>query len=243
MEPVSPLEAPVFRRPHNEQHDERDSTGAHEAPAPRGAPPPEGADPTAQVPGDTTPAPAAGPSYRPALGDVNITALARLRRGTEAAPGPDAETVIGERTTCEGTFRSAGAVRVLGAVQGELESTGAVVIEEQGQVTARIAAVQVTVAGRVEGQIHCPGRVELRPTARVTGELHAGTLIVQEGAFFEGTSAMGTAGAGGEAAEHADVAVGARAGRAAIAAPGIPADERAVRDGSPAAGPPSTPRT
>jgi cytoskeletal protein CcmA (bactofilin family) len=52
----------------------------------------------------------------------------------------------------------------------------------------------VTIAGHVEGQIYCEGRVEIRPTGRVTGEISAGALIVQEGAYFDGNSKMAVPG-------------------------------------------------
>jgi cytoskeletal protein CcmA (bactofilin family) len=61
-------------------------------------------------------------------------------------------------------------------------------------VTARLTGAHVTVAGQVDGQIFCEGRVEIRPTGRVTGEINAGALIVQEGAYFEGNSRMATHG-------------------------------------------------
>jgi cytoskeletal protein CcmA (bactofilin family) len=53
----------------------------------------------------------------------------------------------------------------------------------------------VTIAGQVDGQIFCEGRVEIRPTGRVTGEINAGALIVQEGAYFDGNSKMSSGGA------------------------------------------------
>ena len=51
---------------------------------------------------------------------------------------------------------------------------------------ARIAAEHVTVLGEVNGAIECSGRVEIAASGRVNGEVTAGTLVIQEGAFFEG---------------------------------------------------------
>jgi cytoskeletal protein CcmA (bactofilin family) len=70
-------------------------------------------------------------------------------------------------------------------------------------VTARLTGAQVTVAGQVDGQIYCEGRVEIRPTGRVTGEINAGALIVQEGAYFDGNSKMATGGGNNAAAAAA----------------------------------------
>ncbi len=138
-----------------------------------------------------TPAPPAqpvtGPSFRPSAGDVNVTVPSRSSR---SGSDGEVETLIGERSTFEGTFKAEGNVRVLGSIQGEIDSKGSIYVEEKAQVNARVTATHVTVAGRVDGQIYCTGKVEIRPTGRVTGEIQAGALIVQEGAYFEGNSKM-----------------------------------------------------
>jgi len=104
----------------------------------------------------------------------------------------EVESLIGEHTTFEGTLKTEGAVRLMGTVQGEIESKGTIIVEEKAHVTARLTGAQVTVAGTVDGQIYCQGRVEIRPTGHVTGEINAGALIVQEGAYFDGSSKMAT---------------------------------------------------
>jgi cytoskeletal protein CcmA (bactofilin family) len=160
------------------------------------------AAPTTAEAGDANtgaPAPAAaspvsaGPSFRPSPGDVNVGLPgARLSRGMSTES--DVESLIGERTHFEGTLKCEGAVRLLGSVQGEIQSNGTIIVEEKAHITARLTAAQVTIAGQVDGQIYCEGRVEIRPTGRVTGEISAGALIVQEGAYFDGNSKMATPG-------------------------------------------------
>src|SRR5262249_24974186 len=90
---------------------------------------------------------------------------------------------------------------------------GTIFVEEKSHVTARLTASQVTIAGQVDGQIYCDGRVEIRPTGRVTGEISAGALIVQEGAYFDGNSRMAAPGsAGGAAGPGSGAAAGGSAG-------------------------------
>jgi len=96
------------------------------------------------------------------------------------------ETVIGDGASVEGTVRAERSIRIRGSVQGEIESGQRVVVEESASVKARVVAEQVTVLGEVNGSIECTGRVEIAASGRVTGEVTAGTLVIQEGAFFEG---------------------------------------------------------
>jgi cytoskeletal protein CcmA (bactofilin family) len=139
-----------------------------------------------------------GPSFRPSAGDVNVgLPSSRLNRAS-VSDSAEVESLIGERTSFEGTLKCEGAIRLLGSVQGEIHSKGTIIVEEKAHITARLTAAQVTVAGHVDGQIYCEGRVEIRPTGHVTGEISAGALIVQEGAYFDGNSKMATS-AGGSA--------------------------------------------
>jgi len=168
---------------------DRDETGA--APAA-----PEASETTSNA--AVAPPPAApgvsGPSFRPSAGDVNVgLPTSRLTRSA-VTDGVEVESLIGEHTSFEGTLKTEGAVRLLGSIQGEIESKSTIIVEEKAHVTARLTAAQVTISGHVDGQIYCEGRVEIRPTGRVTGEISAGALIVQEGAYFDGNSKMATPG-------------------------------------------------
>jgi cytoskeletal protein CcmA (bactofilin family) len=147
----------------------------------------------APAPGVTTPGQgASGPSFRSSSADVNVgLPTTRLPR-SPVVDSVEVESLIGEHTSFEGTLKTEGSVRLLGSIQGEIESKATIIVEEKAHVTARLTAAQITVAGHVDGQIYCEGRVEIRPTGHVTGEINAGALIVQEGAYFDGNSKMAT---------------------------------------------------
>jgi cytoskeletal protein CcmA (bactofilin family) len=103
---------------------------------------------------------------------------------------PLLENVVTEGTSIEGSIRSDHAVRVIGSVQGEIESKDRVIVTEEATVNARITAENITIAGVVNGELTCPGRVEIHPTGRVTGGLVGGSLIMHDGAYFEGNLKM-----------------------------------------------------
>jgi cytoskeletal protein CcmA (bactofilin family) len=106
----------------------------------------------------------------------------------------DIESTIGEHTFFDGTYRSENSIRIRGTAQGEIECTKAVFIDENAKVSAKVTAASITVAGEVNGELVCSGRVEIRPTGRVTGTINAGTLVMQEGAYFDGNLRMKTSG-------------------------------------------------
>ena len=172
---------------------DRDEVGAAQA-VPDAADATTGTTSGAPPSGGSTGQPSSsGTSFR-TTNDVNVgLPSARLSR-SPMSDTMEVESLIGEHTSFEGTLKTEGSVRLLGAIQGEIESKSTIIVEEKAHVTARLTAAQVTVAGQVDGQIYCEGRVEIRPTGRVTGEINAGLLIVQEGAYFDGNSKMTTGG-------------------------------------------------
>jgi cytoskeletal protein CcmA (bactofilin family) len=118
--------------------------------------------------------------------------------------GDDAvESVIGEGTTVEGTFRSEHPIRIHGTVRGHVESTQRVVVEAHAKVAATIRAQEVTIDGEVDGEVTCPGRVEITSAGRVVGEIITRVMVVQEGAYFQGHLEMSTNGRDGGHAREA----------------------------------------
>ena len=159
-----------------------------------------------------------GPSFRSSAADVNVGLPTTRSVRSPMSDNGEVESLIGEHTSFEGTLRTEGSVRLLGTIQGEIESKATIIVEEKARVTARLTAQQVTVAGQVDGQIYCEGRVEIRPTGRVTGEINAGALIVQEGAYFDGNSRMAAPGGPSANAASGSTTSSGSGGRAAAEA-------------------------
>jgi cytoskeletal protein CcmA (bactofilin family) len=147
---------------------------------------------------DLPPAPAGPPGGLPRSPgtDANVTLtnrppppaapLAPPPAPTPASGREQVETVVGEESSIQGTIRSEHSIRIQGAAQGEVESKRAVYVEEGARVNAKVTAAEITVSGQLDGQIFSTGRVEIRPTGRVTGEVNAASLVMQEGAYFDG---------------------------------------------------------
>ena len=136
--------------------------------------------------------PVGSPSARPSLSDTNLTVSRPIPSptGQPIYSAEDVESIIGEHSSFDGTYRSESSVRIRGSAQGEVECAKAVFIEENAKVTAKVSAASIMVAGEVNGELNCSGRVEIRPTGRVTGTINAGVLIMQEGAYFDGNLKM-----------------------------------------------------
>jgi cytoskeletal protein CcmA (bactofilin family) len=99
-------------------------------------------------------------------------------------------TVVGQGAKLEGNVVSAGSLRIDGQVKGQINAEGDVLLSPQSQVEADIRAQNVVVAGRFKGKIDVKGRAEISRGGRVDGDIVSKTLVVEEGATFQGQSIM-----------------------------------------------------
>jgi cytoskeletal protein CcmA (bactofilin family) len=121
----------------------------------------------------------AGPNERPAM---------PVRSAPEARPEGRAYLDSGSKISGKLSFE--GPTRIDGQVDGEIVAKDILIIGESAVVTAQIKAASITIAGKVSGDITAAQRIEIRPSAKVLGNLTAPTLVVHEGALFEGHCSM-----------------------------------------------------
>jgi len=99
------------------------------------------------------------------------------------------ESRIGKGAKISGTLTFSAAVRIDGEAEGEI-SGDEIIISEGAVVTAKLTATRLTVAGRLSGEATARDRIELLATARVQCRLTTPSLVLREGAQFEGDCKM-----------------------------------------------------
>jgi cytoskeletal protein CcmA (bactofilin family) len=99
------------------------------------------------------------------------------------------ESRIGKSAKVSGTLNFRAPVKIEGEVEGDI-SGDEIVITRGATVSARIAAARVLVAGTFSGELTATERVELTSTARVRCRLTTPSLILNEGAQFDGECRM-----------------------------------------------------
>lgn len=78
-----------------------------------------------------------------------------------------------------------------GRVEGNLECTHDLVIGEGGNLSAdAMSGKDMTIAGKVTGNVQCGGVLRLMKTANLKGNIHARSIVFDEGATFNGTCSM-----------------------------------------------------
>ena len=95
-------------------------------------------------------------------------------------------TIIDQSLAITGDLQSSGELHVKGRVRGNIHCQS-IIVEEEGAIEGGILADHVLIHGRTKGFIRAT-HIELGPTAIVESDLNHATLIVRDGAMFEGLS-------------------------------------------------------
>ncbi len=100
------------------------------------------------------------------------------------------ETVFTRNSSFSGMLKSDGEIRIYGVFEGDIETTGALVIGHTARVTGSVIAHDVGIAGTINGNINAYGRVEIYNGGRVYGDISSSGLRIDDGAVFTGQSTM-----------------------------------------------------
>jgi cytoskeletal protein CcmA (bactofilin family) len=82
-------------------------------------------------------------------------------------------------------------IRVNGHIAGSVYSkVGTIIIDNEAQVDANVDVAVAVISGTVRGDIVARERVELGPASRIYGNIWTRSLIIKDGAIFEGVCRM-----------------------------------------------------
>lgn len=104
---------------------------------------------------------------------------------------------IDQGSEFEGKLSFKDTVRIDGSFRGEISSENTLIVGESGQIDANIRSTVVVISGSVVGDIEAIEQIVLHKTARVDGNLSTPSVMIEEGAIFNGNLAMKTGGQGG----------------------------------------------
>ena len=80
--------------------------------------------------------------------------------------------------------------RIDGKFEGRIPAGSELILGDSAEVEAEIRVERVSINGTLKGSVRASERIEIHPRARVTADLHAPVLVIEEGAFFQGSCDM-----------------------------------------------------
>jgi cytoskeletal protein CcmA (bactofilin family) len=109
------------------------------------------------------------------------------------------QNYITEDTTIKGHVTTAASLTVAGAVEGDINAGGEIVILGDAMVRGDVSGQSVTVQGTVVGRINASGRLVITSGGTVNGDISIRSLLIEEGGTLQGECKMG-GGANGKTA-------------------------------------------
>lgn len=100
------------------------------------------------------------------------------------------QNIIAQTTKIVGDFNSKGDFRIDGIVEGNIKTTGKVVIGKAGFVKGTMQAAEVYIEGKFAGKLTVLGTLTLKTLGHVEGEVIIEKLAVEPGATFNVTCVM-----------------------------------------------------
>jgi len=111
---------------------------------------------------------------------------------TPATGGDSAiTTVIAKGTVIEGKFVCAENVRLDGAIHGEVKVEKRFVMGDSSFVQGNINARDAAIKGKIKGDVLVKEALHLMDTAVIEGNITAKTMVVEEGARYNGSCQIG----------------------------------------------------
>jgi cytoskeletal protein CcmA (bactofilin family) len=100
-------------------------------------------------------------------------------------------TVLRQDTKFEGKLIFESGVVINGRLEGEVVSKGELTVGREGHVQGQIEIGTVHIFGEVHGNIKASNKIVINAPAIVKGDIVAPSLVIEEGAVFEGNCSMG----------------------------------------------------
>jgi|GEM_PF-1679483 len=106
------------------------------------------------------------------------------------AAASDMTALVDARTTFKGVIRFDGTVRIDGKVEGEIHTTGVLVVGTEAVIRARVSAGAIVSCGRIVGEVTATEKIALLAPALLKGSVKTPRLSMEEGVRLIGTTNM-----------------------------------------------------
>ncbi|WP_445954880.1 bactofilin family protein [Yeosuana sp.] len=100
------------------------------------------------------------------------------------------QNIIAQGTKILGDLNSEGDFRIDGAVEGNIKTSGKVVVGKSGSIKGTLQGTDAYFEGKFSGKLTLSGILTLKDSAHIEGEVVAGKLAVEPGAAFNVTCIM-----------------------------------------------------
>lgn len=100
------------------------------------------------------------------------------------------QNIIAQGTKIVGDIASQGPFRIDGTIEGNVKTSGKVVVGKSGYIKGTLQGENADFEGKFSGKLILSGTLSLKASANIEGEVHISKLAVEPGATFNATCSM-----------------------------------------------------
>ena len=112
-------------------------------------------------------------------------------RTNETEPESDNFTLFAKDVEFKGIVNFGGTVRVDGRVEGEIHTTGTLIVGETAVVSGVVSAGVLMNSGKIKGTITATERINILKPGILVGDIRTPVIAIEEGSHFHGRCDMG----------------------------------------------------
>lgn len=100
-------------------------------------------------------------------------------------------TFLGKGVEFKGVVNFDGTVRIDGKLEGEIHTTGTLIVGELAVVKGIISAGTLITSGKINGTVTATERIQILKQGVLIGDIRTPTIAIEDGAHFHGMCDMG----------------------------------------------------
>lgn len=112
------------------------------------------------------------------------------KKDKQMTEGTSNQNIVAQGTKMVGDFNSQGDLRIDGTIEGNIKTSGKVVVGKSGLIKGTLNGTDAYFEGKFAGKLALSGTLTLKASAHIEGEVVAGKLAVEPGATFNVTCVM-----------------------------------------------------
>ena len=112
------------------------------------------------------------------------------KKEKQMTEGTSNQNIIALGTKMIGDFNSEGDFRIDGTIEGNIKTSGKVVVGKAGLIKGTLNGTDAYFEGKFSGKLALSGTLTLKASAHIEGEVVVGKLAVEPGATFNVTCVM-----------------------------------------------------
>lgn len=112
------------------------------------------------------------------------------KKEKQMTEGTSNQNIIAQGTKMVGDVTSQGDLRIDGIIEGNIKTSGKVVVGKSGLIKGTLNGTDAYFEGKFSGKLALSGTLTLKASAHIEGEVVAGKLAVEPGATFNVTCVM-----------------------------------------------------